>query len=821
MKRILLFVLLVAACSAAFAQSTAGFGSISGVVRDASGAVIPGAKVAVSNESKGIVRNLITNDAGLFTAPALVPAQGYAVTVDAEGFTRYEAKSLELLVGQDLNLNIGLSVAAATVQVEVTTATPIVEETKTDVSQVIGEQQIAELPINGRRVDSFVLLTPAVTNDGTYGNLSFRGMAASNAFLVDGVDTTQQFFNENAGRTRIASQLSQDAVQEFQVVSSNPTAEYGRASGGIVNTVTRSGGNDVHGSGYWFFRNRTLNAQDRYATFNPPEVRHQAGFSIGGPVKKDKLFYFFNGEIQRRNFPIASSINRPAVIDPSGHFIGCGAPATPAQCAAIDRLLPRYFGAIPRNANQELLFGKLDWRPTERHSFSASFNFLHFLSMNGIQTSAAINTGAAIGSNGNASVRVRNGRLSWTSIPSNTVVNEFRFGWFTDRQADDFNPDVQTAGLGYVVLSVAGQSYLGAGASYLPRVNPNERRFQFADNLSWTLGKHAMKFGVDIASSRDYIYNMSERHGSYVYGNVTAFAQDFSDNAAGGKRWQSYRQTLGTPDVTLTIRDHGFYAQDQYRVTPRLTLNYGVRYEYAALPQPAITNPDYPQTGRIASGKRNFAPRLGIAFSINGKTLVRAGYGLYHARYSGVLLQSLFTNNAVYQSQVSLTSSNYAAGPVFPNRLEASNLARGGTTVEFAAPDLRTPYTQQGTLALERQLAANLGLTVSYLWNRGVQGLGVRDLNIGPLGPVVTYRIADAGGNIVGAYASPTYLLANRVDRRYTRILQVENGVNSYYNALAVQMRKRYSKGFQASVAYTWAHAIDYKQGTYQDNLGF
>jgi hypothetical protein len=814
---------LTTLAAGAFGQATAGLGAVSGAVRDASGAGVPGAAVLVANESKGIRRALETNDAGVFTAPALAPSAGYSVSVVKGGFARWEARDFEVLVGQTVNFSVTLEVAAAATQVEVTSAAPLVEDTKTDVSQVIGAKQIEELPINGRRVDSFVLLSPAVTNDGYYGNLSFRGMAGNTAFLVDGVDTTQQFFNENAGRTRIASQLSQDAVQEFQVVSSNYTAEYGRASAGVVNSVTRSGGNAVHGTGFWFFRNRTLNAQDRYATFNPPEVRHQAGASLGGPVSKDKLFYFFSTEVQRRNFPIASSINRPAVVDPSGRFLTCGAPATAAQCTAINSLLPRFYGAIPRDSNQELLFGKLDWRPTQRNSISASFNFLHFISHNGIQTAAAINTGAAVTSNGDASVRVRNGRIGWTAIPANNAVNEFRFGWFTDRQADDFNAGLQTAGIGLVALSVASQS-LGAGASYLPRVNPNEQRFQFADSVSWTVGRHAVKFGADIARSHDYVFNMSEQFGSYTYGSVTAFAQDFSGNNTGAKNWQTYRQTFGTPEVEFTIRDHGFYAQDQFRVTPRLTLNYGLRYEYASLPQPVITNPDYPQTGRIPSSALNFGPRAGIAYSVgkSGRTVLRAGFGLFHARYTGILMQSLFTNNAVYQKSLSVSGATAAAsGPVFPNRLTASSLARGGATVEFAAPSLRTPYAEQGTLAVERQLAANLGLTVSYLWTRGVQGFGARDLNMGALGPEVVYRIADASGNIVGAYANATYLYANRVDKRYSRIIQVENGVNSYYNALAVQLRRRFSRGFQASMAYTWAHAIDYKAGTYQDNQGF
>jgi hypothetical protein len=602
---------------AAVAQTAAGMAGISGVVRDASGLAVPNAKVDITNGGRGVTRNLTTNDAGVFTAPALVPAPGYAVNVTAQGFAAYDARDLELPVGQNLNLNVNLTVAANATQVEVTVAAPLVEDTKTDVSQVIGTQQIQDLPINGRRVDSFVLLTPAVTNDGTFGLLTFRGVAGGNSFLVDGNDTTEQFYNENAGRTRIASQLSQDAVQEFQVVSANPTAEYGRAHGGVVNTVTRSGGNDLHGSAYWFFRNRTLNARDRYAAFNPPEVRHQAGFSIGGPIKKDKLFYFFNTEISRRNFPIASSLSRPAVIDPSGHFLGCGSPATPAQCAAIDTILARHYGQIPRENNQELLFGKLDWRPTDWNTFSVSFNFLRFQAPNGLQSAAALNTGAAVGNNGDDSVRVRNGRFAWTAIPNSSMVNEFRFGWFTDRQADTFDQALLPPGLGLGALTVAGQTNLGAGANYLPRLQPNEQRFQFADNLSWTAGKHSLKFGADIAHSDDFSDVLSNRFGNYNYANVINFALDFSGNTAGGKRWSTYSQAFGNPVTVTIIKDYGFYAQDQFRVTPKLTLNYGARYEYASLPQPSIINKDYPQTGRIPSDTFNLAPRLGVAYSFD------------------------------------------------------------------------------------------------------------------------------------------------------------------------------------------------------------
>ncbi len=215
---LLLFVAAVSASSAP-GQAVAGFGGMSGVVRDATGAVVVNADVIVANESKGIRRTLTTNESGVFNAPALVPAPGYSVTANAQGFKPWELKGVEIQVGQNINLNIGLDVSGSTTTVDVTSSAPVVEQTKTGVSQVINGRQLLNLPINGRRVDAFVLLTPAVVADGTFGLVSFRGIAGGNSFLTDGNDTTNQFYGENAGRTRITTQISQDAVQEFEVLS--------------------------------------------------------------------------------------------------------------------------------------------------------------------------------------------------------------------------------------------------------------------------------------------------------------------------------------------------------------------------------------------------------------------------------------------------------------------------------------------------------------------------------------------------------------------------------------------------------------------------
>lgn len=824
---------LIVACSvslfalSAYGQAVAGFGGIAGVVRDASGGVIANATVVVSNEQKGIRRNLTSNDAGVFSAPALVPAEGYRVEASASGFTSYDNKAITVLVGQQVDLNIVLAVGTAATQVEVISETPIVESTKTDTSQVVDSRQIRELPINGRRVDSFVLLTPAVVPDGTFGLLSFRGIAGGNTFLTDGNDTTNGFYNENAGRTRISSQISQDAVQEFEVKTTGYSAEFGRASGGVINTVTRSGGNEFHGTGYWFFRNRTLNARDTQASFNPKEVRHQAGGSLGGPIKKDKLFFFLNGEVTRRDFPLIASMTNTNLFNAAGQFTSVattGCTATPQQCEAARRFFDRQFGSLPRTANSELLFGKIDYRPNDRNAISASFNYLRWISPNGIQTQAVLNNGGGVGNNADSTVRTRYGRLSWTNIPNSSMVNELRFGWFKDRLFDDLNAALIPS-LGAFSLTVQGQSNAGIADAY-PRLNPSENRYELADNLTWTLGKHTVKAGFQFVNTTDYNKIQRNQFGTYTYATFSEFASDFS-NPTGGKNWQTYSQRFGNPIAETWVRDYNFYLQDQFRITQKLTFNYGARYEYATFSQPTQVNPAFPQTGKIPQPGSNWAPRAGVAYALNDKTVIRAGYGIFYARFQGGLINTFFLENGLYQPVLSLDrgrAGEQDAGPIFPGRLPASTAgnARPGTvSVTFPGQNFRNPYTQQGDIAVERQLTRSMGLTVSYLWSRGKQLTTVRDLNIGALGPAVTYRINDASGNQVGSYSTPTYLSANRINPNWQRINQVENGGMQYYDGLVVQVNRRMSRGLQVSGSYTWSHAIDYNQGGGNDNIFF
>jgi outer membrane receptor protein involved in Fe transport len=824
------FAVLVVAIvfsASAFGQA-AGLGGISGVVKDATGSAVPSATVVVANASKGIRRQLETNGEGAFNAPALVPAEGYSVSVSKSGFSNFDAKDITVAVGQNVSLHIDLSVEATTTQVDVTTTAQLVEDTKTDVSQLVNSRQILDLPINGRRVDAFVLLTPAVVPDGSFGLLSFRGVAGHNAFLTDGNDTTNQYYNENAGRTRIASQISQEAIQEFQVISNNFAAEYGNAMGGIVNTITKSGTNDIHGTGYFFFRNRSLNARDRYASFNPQDIRKQGGASIGGAIKKDKLFYFFNYEGTRRNFPAIASLSS-GMFNSAGQLTAtCGAPATPAQCsAATNMILTRNFGTVSRSVNQNLGFGKIDYHLNDKNTLSFSLSMLRWVSPHGIQaTGLVFNTGAAIGSNADSTVRNAYGRAQLTTIIGSSMVNEARFGWFKDKLYDPASPDFLFPGLGLADLTVASTGNLGIAPNY-PRLNPSEQRFSFADNLSWTKGAHTMKFGVDIAHTEDYQDQLQTRYGSYSYPTLSAFAADFSGNTTGTKGWTTYSQRFGNSVVDTNLVTTGFYGQDQYRVNSRLLVNFGVRYDYTKIPQPTIVNPDYPQTGVIPSTKDNIAPRVGLSYSIgqDRKTLLRAGFGIFYGRYQTGLINTFFINNNLYQKSITYNSgtpAQLAAGPVYPTFLPSTSFdpPAGSTDIIFADKNLRNPYTHQANVGLERQLTSTIGMSVSYVWSRGVRLYGVRDLNVGPLGAPITYTILDPAGAVAGTYTTPTYRTP-RPDAKYRRISLIDNPGLAYYDGLAVQVNKRFSKGFQASASYTWSHAIDLNQSNANNNIFF
>ncbi len=812
----------------ASAQDLAGLGALRGTVTDSAGAAVPKADVVVSNPSLGLERRLQASSDGTFQAGSLPPAAGYLVTISVPGFASYVAKNITVHVGEQITLPVSLSVSGVSETVSVDATDTVLDTTRSGLTALVGQREIQDLPINGRRVDQFVLLTPGVTTDGAGGQLTFRGVPGNNLFLQDGIDVTQQWSADNAGSTSAFSPISQDAVQEFQVQTSNYSAEFGHAAGGIVNTLTKSGTNAFHGSAFEFFKNRTLNSPDPFSVnadgtpFNPPNWRHQAGGSIGGPIRHDKLFFFGNAEITRESRPLVSSTRDPN-LNPDGSFIpgACNtAVATTDQCNAAQTYIQRTFAVLPRRLNENVGFAKLDWRPNEKDSFVANFNLMQFAAPNGTVSATALTDGSGFYPNGNQIDLTRWARFSYTRVVSSNAVNEFRFGWFKDTRKQSLNNSLLPADGLRSGLSVGTLSNLGVNVN-IPNSQPSEDRFSFIDSFSKALRKHQLKFGAETNYLRDVENALFFARGEYFYNTITDWALDLTPSATdprAGKHWGGFLQSYGPLLTRAIVRDYVGYAQDQWQVFPRLTLNLGLRYEFNRFTQPPL-NPDYPATGRLNEPTKNFAPRLGFAFSSNGgATVLRGGYGISYARLPSASIVRLQQRNGTVQKTIFFSSGNpaaLAAGPSFPGYLlqAPSALSGGISNVTYADPNLATPYTEQADFTLEQKIDSKTSLDVAYLWNTAVKFITRKDDNLKAPTSTYTYRILNTNGAQVGTYTTPVYT-ASYNDPRYAVLNHLGNAGRVFYDGLVVSVNRRQSRNAQFSLSYTWSHDIDYGQGT-------
>ena len=551
---------------------------------------------------------------------------------------------------------------------------------------------------------------------------------------------------------------------------------------------------------------------------------------MGDKIIKDKLFFFLNGEFTRRNFPLVDTINNAQFYSPSGAYIGqCGViasppagyiPASAAQCSAAQAYFQRFFQTVPRTLSQNLGLAKLDWRPNDKNTVSLSFNLLNFTSPNGVISSVTANA-SGVGSNGIQSAKTRTARISDTYIVSNNMVNEARFGWFKDRRGQDLSPELAPPNGLRSGLTVQGQGGLGVSTN-IPNIQPSEDRYTYADNLSWNKGAHQLKFGMDFALLRDTENALFNGPGSYTYGSINNFALDYS-GVTTGKNWLSFTESFGPLLTHASVDNYAFFFQDQWRATSKFTVNYGVRYEYSSYTQPPL-NPDYPQTATLNQPGNNFAPRIGLAYSLNGgKTVLRAGYGVFFARLPSASVIRLQQRNGVIQKTGTLSAANaaqLAAGPVFPFRLTSLAGAVGLTNVTYAAPNLSTPYTEQADLTVEQAVGKNGALTISYMHSRGYKFLSREDLNLGPASGSATYNIINLDGS-TGTFTTPTYLAANKIDKRYASLIYLSNRGRLWYDGLSVSYRQRASRWASGTLAYTWAHALDLNQGNASDNIYF
>jgi len=864
------------------AQSTTD-GAISGTVFDANGAVVPKAQITIHNNGTNAEQNLQSDDSGYFRALKLQPGS-YSVTVTRQGFATYKAEQVIVQVGSVTELSPRLKVAGATETVDVSAEAPQINYTSADFAPTLDQTAISNLPINGGRWSNFAMLTPGVVSDSNgFGLISFRGISTLlNNNTVDGADNNQAFFSEERGRTRAGYSTPKVAIEEFQVNTSNYSSEYGRSAGGVINTVTKSGTNAIHGEGYFYDRDNVWGAANEFTAINvqtspgvfalqnfkPTDWRKIAGFGVGGPIIKDKLFLFLAYDWYHRNFPAVAVASNPNAFFAQPSCIGT-APFSGSLCTATSQVgflashvlpggntvandalvagpsglwntdlagLNSMLGQVQRTGEQNIFLPKIDWVINSKNHASFSFNRMRWSSPAGIQSQATVTRGIA--SFGNDFVKDTWGVAKLNSFITNNLANEVRFQY-----GRDFEYEFSQAPTPYELATLVNAPTFTNPKGLPPTVSitnaftfgvpnflqrsffPDESRMQVADTVNWIHGKHSFKFGVDFSHVNDNSQNLFNGFGSYSYPNLQSYFSDLNKpNTCSGKPcYSNFTQGFGLPGLEFSTNDYAFFVQDDWKILPRLSLSLGLRYEYQQMPSPvsSLINPAVPQTGTLPSDKNNFGPRIGFAWDVlgSGKTVLRGGYGIYYGRIINSTIFNGLINTGATASQFSFFFTPSTAGaPVFPAILTTPPTAN--RNLVFFDPSFQNPQIHQMDLTLEHELGWNTVLSVSYLGSLGRQLPSFVDTNIctaanvplpGCTAPAsLTYTVL--GGGPVTASTITEPLFTQRANPAFGSMTDIVSGVNSNYEALVFQVNHRMSHNVQFSANYTWSHSIDFNQ---------
>jgi hypothetical protein len=817
----LCFVLLL--CGATWAQ-TVNQGSIEGTVTDPSGAVIPGTALTATNTATGLAQTTQSNAEGYYRFIAL-PVGSYDLTINKTGFAAQTRRGVDVSVGAKISLDIKLGVSGAEQTVNVTEETPLVETTRTNVSTTVDSTSVRDLPVNGRNFLDFVLLTPGVARDVRTGDLSFAGQRGTlNSLTVDGADDNNTFFGQTTGRTgsgRAPYQFSQDAVQEFQVNSNGYSAELGHAGGAIINVVTKSGTNKFHGTGFEFFRDRGLAANDPIvklthaftpsASLRKPGYHyHQFGGNVGGPIVKNKAFFFFDYDGQRNTQGNIVTLSVPTIASP-----------TAFQTAAINYLQGRA-GSYSRGLNQDTYLAKVDWSLASNQQLSVRWNRQNFTGLNfenGGTSNSLEHTGSSLVKSDTIA-----GQLTSTLTPS--IVNLVRVNWQRDNEPGQSNSNLPEATVrqGSQVLLVVGRN------SFSPRFT-NINRIESGDTLTWVHRTHTFKAGYDYIHDNISNFFPGNFSGIYSFNSLENFGRSLAGQplitTGPGAPGDSFLQAFAGPGTAgptthPNIGEFSTFVQDDWRVRSNFTLNLGVRYDVQSTAKPTVRNPIAAAAGiftdQLNVDRNNIAPRFGFAWTPwqNGRTVVRGGYGMFYGR-----TPSIFIGTAHNQNGVSVLQKQFflADGlPSYPNTkcgapVAAPSCAPPSTglaappSIFVMQPNFAEPVVQQSNINIEHQLSNDLSITVGYQYVKGNHLQRTRDINLPTPVPTPFVITTGGGGTFLrypGSIGNPTRPIAG-----LAKIYQFESSANSLYHGGFLQLKKRMSHNFQGQVAYTFSHVID------------
>lgn len=811
---LLLFILLGSVLASAQSQSTSG--NIEGRVVDANGAVVPGIAVTATNQATGFGKTVMSDDDGSYVFVLLPPGSYKVEVAPAKGFAAATYNNVVVTVGAKTALELSLSAGGTTNVVDVVASGVAIEATRTSISTTIDERRVTNLPTNGRNFLDFATLTPGIVRDPTRaGDLAVGGQKGTlNSIQIDGASSDNTFFGQSSGRIgsgRAPSQFSIDTVKEFQVNQNGFSAEYGRAAGAVINAITKSGANAFSGSAFEYFRDESLNARNPnlIAPVNRPRPKgqiNQFGGTFGGPIKRDKAFFFGAYEGQRSNLP------NPVVLN--------SLPFAPANVRAF--LGPK---AVSYDVDrvQDTYLVKTDFNINQSNQIWVRFNQQNFSGTN-LENGGSL---SALEHTGNSNVKTTAITAGWTATISSRWFNEFRYQYSRDREPGLNNTNDPEA----TVVATAGGFADGTFNFGRNNFSPREttiKRNQFINNQTVLFGSNTLKYGVDLMFDKIFNFFPGLFGGSYTFPSYANLSAQLAAPAVqSSTRFRQSFAGAGTTGGTTfpDNNEYGFFVQDDWRVRPDLTVNLGLRYDYQSIAQPPVRNPN---AGLLAAGfdtsfrpkdKNNFAPRLGLSYAFNERTVLRAGFGLYFGRTPAIMTGTAHSQNGIQVIAIDLACLSVAppppvACPLYPN-VFAAPPAAGFAAVNLYLFDrrYRQPFTNQIRVQFERELWKNTTFSAQYTMFKGEDLGRTRNANFSP--PVqTTVQVFEFGAAAPsGTVVVPRFTGAGYAGPRvagFTRISLFESTARSQYHGLTFEFNKRFSN-FTFNTSYTWSDAKDSK----------
>lgn len=740
----------------ASAQQNVLNATMSGRVEDERGASVGGALVSVTSLETNHARTATSDAEGRFRFRYL-PVGDYKLNVEHTGFETVSLK-ITLTVGQVLDLPVRLSVGALAESVQVASDVPLIESARTQISGTVTPAEIDALPLNGRNYLDLALLVPGVSRTNTGSNqrfaetsavagtgLSFAGQRnLNNTFIVDGLSA-----NDDAAALTGTS-FSQEVVREFQVVTSGGIAEFGRASGGVVNVVTQSGTNDWRGRAYSFLRNQRFDARNPLASSKDPLTQIQYGASAGGPLRPDRLFLFTNFEQTRRNDASVITISPSNVLAVNARLDELGLSGARLRT-----------GLFPSGYDTTNIFVRTDARLSDSRQFTSRYSLYDIESFNA-RTAGGLND---LSRGSNLRNRDQMLALGLTAALSARTFNEARAQLTRSRLAAPVNDDNGPA------INISGVASFGP-ATFSP-VARDLDTIELLDNMTTQRGPHSLKFGADFLYNRVDIEFPGASQGVYTFSSLQNFISG---------RYINFQQAFGEAGQLQSNPNLGLFIQDEWRPRSDLTVNAGLRYDAQYLPDP------------IETDNNNFAPRLGIAYAPGDRrTVVRASVGLYFDR---IPLRA--TSNALQRDglkyRVAVLSFGQAGAPAFPHVLDAfpEGVLTSITTID---PRIENSYSRQANLQIERELPWGISFSAGYIHLRGLHLIMSRNANVPTLPAAEAARL---GVSNLG-----------RPDSRFANVSRYESSGVSYYDGMTVALNKRAGSRASFRVSYTLSKAID------------